>query len=104
LGDRAPTAERCELSRLLAEERQMFHPYETSEGTIEGLYLPLLAWDVFHRENIRTSDQLRAVVGQLEQFDGIGPITARVIRQELDRVAAPGEQLSGDGQLSVWGS
>jgi hypothetical protein len=54
----------------------MFHPYETSEGTIEGLYLPRLTWDVLYRENIQT----------------------------LDRVAAPGEQLSGDGQLSVWGS
>jgi hypothetical protein len=37
-------------------------------------------------------------------LEGIGPITARVIRQELDRVAAPGEQLSGDGQLSAWGA
>jgi hypothetical protein len=100
----ASVTERCERSRLLAEERQMFHPYETSEGTIEGLYLPRLTWNVLYRENIQTRDQLRAVVGQLEQFDGIGPITARVIRQELNRVAAPGEQLSGVGQLSVWGS
>jgi hypothetical protein len=78
--------------------------FQPCEGPIEGLYVPQLAWDVFHRENIQTIDQLRAVAGQLEQFDSIGPITARVIRQELDRVAAPGEQLSGDGQLSVWGS
>jgi hypothetical protein len=78
--------------------------FEPSEGLIEGLYLPQLAWDVFHREYIQTIDQLRAVAGQLERFDGIGPITAGVIRQELDRVAAPGEQLSGVGQLSVWGS
>lgn len=78
--------------------------FEPSEGFIEGLYLPRLTWDVLDRENIQTIDQLRAVVGQLEQFDGIGPITARVIRQELDRVAAPGEQLFGDGQLSAWGS
>jgi hypothetical protein len=76
--------------------------FEPSEGLIEGLYLPQLAWDVFHRENIQTIDQLRAVAGQLERFDGIGPITARVIRQELDRVAAPGEQTSGEGQLSAW--
>jgi hypothetical protein len=76
--------------------------FQPCAGPIEGLYLPQLAWDVFHRENIQTIDQLRAVAGQLEQFEGLGPITVRVIRQELDRVAAPGEQISGDGQLSAW--
>jgi hypothetical protein len=76
----------------------MFHPYETCEGTIEGLYLPQLAWDVLHRENIQTIGQLRAVVGKLEQFEGIGPTTARAIRQELDRVAALGEQRSGQSK------
>jgi hypothetical protein len=74
------------------------------EGFIEGLYLPQLAWDVLHREGIQTIDQLRSVAGHLEHFDGIGPITARVIRQELDRVAAPGEQKFGDGGSSVWGA
>jgi hypothetical protein len=78
--------------------------FETCGGPIEGLYVPRLAWDVFDRENIQTIDQLRAVAGQLERLEGIGPITARVIRQELDRVAAPGEQISGDGQLSAWGA
>ena len=78
--------------------------FETCGGPIEGLYVPRLAWDVFDRENIQTIDQLRAVAGRLERFEGIGPITARVIRQELDRVAAPGEQISGDGQLSAWGA
>jgi Holliday junction resolvasome RuvABC DNA-binding subunit len=76
--------------------------FEPSEGLIEGLYLPQLAWDVFHRENIQTIDQLRAVAGQLERFDGIGSKTAHAIRLELDRVAAPGEQTSGEGQLSAW--
>jgi hypothetical protein len=78
--------------------------FETCGGPIEGVYVPRLAWDVFDRENIQTIDQLRAVAGRLERFEGIGPITARVIRQELDRVAAPGEQISGDGQLSAWGA
>ena len=78
--------------------------FETCAGPIEGLYVPRLAWDVFDRENIQTIDQLRAVAGQLERFEGIGPITARVIRQELDRVAAPGEQIFGDGGLSAWGA
>ena len=78
--------------------------FGTCEGPIEGLYLPQLAWDVFHRENIQTIDQLRAVAGQLERFEGFGPITVRAIRQELDRVAAPGEQIHGDGGLSAWGA
>jgi len=74
------------------------------DGPIEGLYLPRLAWDVFVRENIQTIDQLRTVAGHLEGFDGFGPITVRVIRQELDRVAVPGDQLFDDGQLSAWGA
>ena len=74
------------------------------KGPIETLDLPQLAWDVLHREGIQSIDQLRSVAGQIESFDGIGPITARVIRQELDRVAAPREQLFDDGQLSAWGA
>ena len=78
--------------------------FQSCAGPIEGLYLPQLAWDVFHRENIQTIDQLRAVAGQLERFEGLGPITMQAIRQEFDRVAAPGEQISGDGQISAWGA
>jgi hypothetical protein len=82
----------------------MTRHYETCEGTIEGLFLPRLAWDVLHRENIRTIDELRAVAGQLERFEGIGPKTAQVIRLELNRVAGSGEQTSSEGQLSSWGA
>lgn len=78
--------------------------FPTCEGPIAGLYLPQLAWDVFARENIQTIDELRAVADQLEHFEGLGPITVRAVRQELDRVAAPGEHLFGDGQLSGWGA
>ncbi len=87
-----------------AQEQQMPRHFPSCEGFIEGLYLPQLAWDVLHREGIQTIDQLRSVAGHLEHFDGIGPITARVIRQELDRVAAPGEQKFGDGGDAVWGA
>ena len=66
--------------------------------------MPRLAWDVFQRENIQTIDQLKAVADQLEGFDGFGPITVRVIRQELDRVAAAGDRLFQDWQLSAWGA
>lgn len=74
------------------------------KGPIKGLHLPQLAWDVFRREGIQTIDQLRSFANQLEHFDGIGPITARVIRQELNRVAAPGEQIFDGGALSAWGA
>jgi hypothetical protein len=57
---------------------------------------------VLDREHIRTVDELRAIAGRLEKFEGIGPITARTIRQELDRVAAPGEATFAEGQLSAW--
>jgi hypothetical protein len=80
----------------------MSHHYETCTGTLEGLYLPQLAWEVLHRESIGTIGQLRAVAGQLERFDGIGTQTAQAIRRELDRVAAPGEQTFDEGQLSAW--
>ena len=80
----------------------MSYQYETCEGILEGLYLPCLAWDVLPREDIQTIDQLRAVAGQLERFNGIGSKTAQAIRLELDRVAAHGEQTSGEGQLSAW--
>lgn len=80
----------------------MSHPYQTCEGTIEGLYLPQLAWEVLQRERIETINQLRAVGGQLERFEGIGSKTALAIRLELNRVAAPGEQTSAEGQLSPW--
>jgi hypothetical protein len=83
----------------MARHYEICEHYETCEGLIEGVFLPRL-----DRENIRTISELRAVARQLERFEGIGPITARVIRQELDRVAAPGEQRSGGGQLSAWGA
>jgi hypothetical protein len=80
----------------------MSQPYETCDGPIHGLYLPQRAWEVLDRERIRTVDQLRAVAGRLEKFEGIGPITAQTIRLELDRVAAPGEETFAEGRLSAW--
>ncbi len=51
----------------------MSHFYDTCAGSIEGLYLPPIAWEVLRRENIQTMDQLRANADRLEQFEGIGP-------------------------------
>jgi hypothetical protein len=80
----------------------MPHFYDTCAGPIEGLCLPLLAWDVLHRENIDTINQLRAKADQLEQLDGIGSRMAHIIRQELARATAPEEQMSHAEQLDAW--
>jgi Holliday junction resolvasome RuvABC DNA-binding subunit len=82
----------------------MSYAYETCEGHIGGLYLPLIAWKVLHRENIRTVGRLREVAGRLERFEGIGSKTAQAIRLELNRVARAGEPTYDDGQLSAWGA
>ncbi len=60
-------------------------------GSIDDLLLPPRAWHVLRRENIKTLTKLQAVAGRLEQFDGIGPRTAKVIRDELARVTAAGK-------------
>lgn len=57
-------------------------------GFIAGLRLPAKAWYVLDRENISTTNQLRAVADQLERFDGIGPKIARAIQAELARVSS----------------
>ena len=49
----------------------MSHHSETYAGTIEGLYLPYLAWEMLYRESIGALEQLKAVAGRLEQFAGI---------------------------------
>jgi hypothetical protein len=82
----------------------MSHHSETCAGTIEGLYLPRLAWEVLHQESIGSLSQLRAVADQLEQFAGLRTQTAQAIRRELDRVAVPGEHIFGREQLSPWGA
>jgi DNA-directed RNA polymerase subunit F len=60
--------------------------YDLRAGPIEGLNLPYATWVVLRRENITTLDQLRTVADHLEQVVGIGPKTARMIREELARV------------------
>jgi hypothetical protein len=70
----------------------MPHFYDTCAGPIEGLYLPPIAWEVLRRENIETVDQLRANAHQLEQFDGIAPGMAHMIRLTLVYAALLGER------------
>ena len=80
----------------------MPHVYDTCPGPIEGLYLPPIAWEVLRRENIETMDQLRANAHQLEQFDGISPRMAQVIRLALAYVIPFEEQTSGTKLYDTW--
>jgi hypothetical protein len=80
----------------------MTHVYDTCPGPIEGLYLPPIAWEVLRRENIQTVDQLRANAHQLEQFDGISPRMAQVIRLALAYVIPFEEQMSSTKLYGAW--
>jgi DNA-directed RNA polymerase alpha subunit len=64
---------------------------ERLEGPIKGLRLPYRAWESLKDDGIKTIEQLRAVADQLESLPGIGPKTAKLLRKELARVAAPEE-------------
>jgi hypothetical protein len=80
----------------------MPHFYDTCAGPIEGLYLPPIAWDVLHKENIETMDQLRANADWLEQLDGISVRMAQVIRLALAYVTPFEEQTSSTKQYGSW--
>jgi hypothetical protein len=80
----------------------MFHFDNTCAGPIGGLYLPPMAWDVLRRAGIQTIDQLMAKADQLEQFDGVEPRMAQVIRQALVCTGLPEEWPSGETLLSPW--
>jgi hypothetical protein len=80
----------------------MPHVYDTCPGPIEGLYLPPIAWEVLQRENIQTVDQLRANAHQLEQFDGVSPRMAQVIRVALAYGIPCEEQTSSTKLYGAW--
>lgn len=80
----------------------MPHVYDTCPGPIDGLYLSPIAWEVLRRENIQTLDQLRASAQQLEQFDGISPGMAQVIRLALAYVTPFDEQTSSAKLYGAW--
>ncbi|WP_201862737.1 hypothetical protein [Microvirga soli] len=80
----------------------MPHVYDTCPGYIEGLYLPPIAWEVLRRENIQTVDQLKANAHKLEQFDGISPGMAQVIRLALAYVTPFEEQTSSARHYDAW--
>ena len=70
----------------------MFHRFhDVSDGPIGGLRLPLSAWAALDRAGITTLDQLRAQVHRIQRFDGVGPKTALLLKQELARVGPAAE-------------
>ncbi len=76
--------------------------YDTCAGPISGLYLPPAAWDMLRREKIQTLEHLVGVAGRLEQFDGIEPRMAEVIREAIAHVALREEQAIGGMMLGPW--
>jgi hypothetical protein len=80
----------------------MPHFYDTCPGPIEGLYLPPIAWEVLRRENIQTIDQLRMNADRLEQFDGIVPGMAQMIRLALAYVAPFEKQTLSTQHYDSW--
>ena len=76
--------------------------YDTCAGPIGGLYLPPVAWAMLQREKIQTLEHLVDMADRLEQFDGIEPRMAEVIREALARVAPPEEQMIGELLLAPW--
>jgi hypothetical protein len=68
------------------------------------LHLPPIAWEVLQRENIQTMDELRANADRLEQFDGIGPGMAHMIRLTLAYAAPLREPTSSRDQYDSWGA
>jgi hypothetical protein len=72
------------------------------EGPIGGLRLPQSVWNVLQRENITTFGQLKAVADRIEQFPGIAPKMALVIRDEIARVAALAEAPGKGRPYSPW--
>ena len=83
-------------------ERPMPRFYDTCAGPIRGLYLPPVAWGVLQRETIQTLEQLVDIADRLEQFDGMEPRMAEVIREALVRVAPPEEPTVGEMLLAPW--
>jgi DNA-directed RNA polymerase alpha subunit len=65
------------------------HYRERWGGPIRGLQLPLAVWNSLQNAGITTMDQLKAVEDRLERtIPGVGPRSARIIREELARVSA----------------
>ena len=76
-------------SRSPPEARRMKNAfYRRYTGPIGGLHLPLKTWHVLRRQAITTMDELQAAADRVQRFEGIGPKTARLIRDEIARVTA----------------
>ena len=80
----------------------MFHVDELCAGPIGGLYLPPTAWDLLWREKIQTIDQLMANADRLEQFDGVEPRMAHVIRQALAYATLREESMRFEEHPGPW--
>jgi L-fucose isomerase-like protein len=80
----------------------MPHFHDTYAGPLGGLYLPRIAWEALRQEGIHSIDQLMAHADRLEQFDGIEPKIAQVIRQALACAVLREECLLLEGHPGPW--
>jgi hypothetical protein len=66
----------------------MSRPVSKGAGDpFEGLHLPVSAWKALEDANITSLEQLKVMAPSIERHPCIGPETARVIQDRLDRLA-----------------
>ncbi|EIM26904.1 hypothetical protein [Microvirga lotononidis] len=61
---------------------------QNRDDPFNGLLLPVSAWKALEDARITNLAQLKAVAPLIDQLRGIGPETAQVIKDRLDRLAA----------------
>ncbi len=61
--------------------------FDDCEGPIQGLRLPLNAWNALQTGDITTLDQLRTMADRIQLLPGVESKMALTIRVELGRVA-----------------
>lgn len=60
---------------------------KTVGDPFEGLRLPVSVWKALEEARITNLEQLKAMTAVIDQIQGIGPETAQVIRDRLERLS-----------------
>lgn len=62
-------------------------PSHNPDDPFDDLLMPMSAWKALEEARITSLDQLKTIAPRLEQFTGMDPESAQVIRDRLDRMA-----------------